>query len=107
MNVTKVAAVLLSLCLNFHLSAQDITLKINLRGVYESKITLLPLTGNNPLKPIAERTGFKNGETAIISVSKDKLPAAFVLRFDYKEKETSTPYPSEKRIFIYNQNIEL
>ncbi len=107
MNFTSFVAVLLFIWLNFQLPAQDITLKINLRGVYESKLILLPLIGTNALKPIAERAGFKNGETAIISVSKDKLPAEFVLRFDYKEKETSTPYPSEKRIFIYNQNIEL
>lgn len=99
--------ILLLLCFNFRLSAQNITLKINLCGVYESKITLLPLIGPNPLKPIAERAGIKNGETATILVSKDKLPQEFVLRFDYKEKETSAPYPSEKHIFISNQNLEL
>lgn len=88
-------------------SAQDITLKINLHGVVESKISLLPLIGPNALKPIAERGGIKNGETASISVSKDQLPAEFVLRFDYKEKENGSPYPSEKHIFISNQNLEL
>lgn len=78
-----------------------------MRGSFESKITLLPLSGANALKPIAEKSGIKNGETATISVSKTQLPGEFVVRFDYKEKETSTPYPSEKHIFIYNQNIEL
>ncbi|NTW34191.1 MAG: redoxin domain-containing protein, partial [Bacteroidetes bacterium] len=92
---------------NFQLSAQDITLKINLSGVYESKISLMPLIGPNALKSIAEIASVKNGESGTISVSKDMLPAEFVLRFDYKEKETSTPYPSEKSIFINNQNLEL
>jgi len=93
--------------LAFNCLAQDINLKINLRGVHESKISLLPLNGTDALKPITEIAVVKNGETASISVSKDMLPAEFLLRFDYKEKETSTPYPSEKRIFIYKQNVEL
>jgi len=87
--------------------SQGVAIKLHIRGVYESKITLLPLIGTNALKPIVERAGIKNGETTILSVSKDILPTEFVLRFDYKEKETSTPYPSEKHIFIYNQNLEL
>lgn len=102
---------LLSICIVMlgitEASAQDITLKINLRGVVESKISLLPLSGAKALKPIVEINGIKNGEPATISVSKEYLPGEFVLRFDYKEKETSSPYPSEKHIFIYNQNLEL
>ena len=88
-------------------SFNDLTLKINLRGVYESKITLLPLTGTNALKPIVGKSGIKNGETTILSVSNAQLPGEFVLRFDYKEKETGTPYPCEKHIFVNEQNIEL
>ena len=101
----------LCLFLSFNCLAQGITLKINVRGVYESKITLMPLTGTNALKPVAERAGIKNGGTTTLFVNASHeahlLPAEFVLRFDYKEKETSAPYPSEKHIFIYNQNIEL
>ena len=48
-----------------------------------------------------------NGETTRISVSKAYLPGEFVLRFDYKEKETSTPYPAEKYFFINDQDLEL
>lgn len=91
----------------FNCLAQDIKLKVYLRGVYESKITLLPLIGTNALKPLLERTGIRKGETVTLSVPNDKLPGEFVLRFDYKEKETSTPYPSEKHIFISYQNLEL
>lgn len=99
--------VMLCVVFNISLSAQDITLKIHLRGVYESKITLTPLIGTNALKPIVEKNSVKNRETAILSVPKDKLPAEFILRLDYKEKETSTPYPSEKHIIVNNQNLEL
>jgi thiol-disulfide isomerase/thioredoxin len=87
--------------------SQGVAIKLHIRGVYESKITLLPLIGTNALKPIVERAGIKNGETTSISVSKAQLPAEFVLRFDYKEKETSTPYPCEKHIIVNEQNLEL
>jgi thioredoxin-related protein len=40
-------------------------------------------------------------------VSKENLPGEFVLRFDYKEKPESSPYPSEKRIIINDQDLEL
>ena len=86
---------------------RDIKITIHLRGVYESKISLLGLSESKTFKPIAEVDGIKNGGTANLSVSKDKLPGEFVLRFDYKEKESSTPYPSEKNIFIYEQDLEL
>lgn len=87
--------------------AQNITITIHLRGVYESKISVLPLAGVNALKPVAVVQAIKNGETATIQVSADNLPGEFVLRFDYKENAASTRYPSEKRIIIYNQDLHL
>ena len=91
------------------LSAQthNVDIIIHLRGVYESKISLLSLAGSRIFKPINEVQGVKNGNTIKISVSKEYLPGEFVLRFDYKEKESSTPYPSEKNVFLYDQDIEL
>ncbi len=91
----------------FPLNAQQISVKVHLRGVFESKISLLPLAGSNALKVLVEKSGVKSGETATILIPVDKLPGEFVMRFDYKEKESSTPYPSEKHIIIYNQNLEL
>jgi len=91
----------------FSTRSQDITIKIHLRGLYESKISLLPLAGPNALKPVLSVEGVKNGETATHKFPDENLPGEFVLRFDYKEKESSTPYPSEKRIIAGNQNLEL
>ena len=93
--------------INLQLKSQDISMKVNLRGVYDSKISLLPLVGSKSLKPLVEKSGIKSGETATILISKANLPAEFVLRFDYRDKESSTPYPSEKHIIISNQNLEL
>jgi thiol-disulfide isomerase/thioredoxin len=82
-------------------------ISIHLRGVYESKISLLPLVGKDALKPLIIVDSIKNGATAKLNVPDEYLPGEFVLRFDYKEKPTSTPYPSEKRIIISDQDLEL
>ena len=87
--------------------SKDVNLTIHLRGVSESKISLMGLSGTKAFKTIVEVQGVKNGETATLKVPAEHLPGEFVLRFDYKEKKESTPYPSEKNIFINDQDIEL
>ncbi len=89
-----------------NITAQDVNLKIHLSKVYSSKIGLIPLAGTGSLKPIIEKSGIKNGETVVLTIPKDKLPGQFVLRFDYEEKEGSTPYPSERYIFVNKQDLE-
>jgi len=86
---------------------QDIRLTLHLRGVYESKVSLLALSPAGLFKPIAEAGGLKNDTTTSFTISIEKLPGEFVLRFDYKETIESAPYPSEKMIFIHDQNLEL
>lgn len=102
-------SVILFSCLMFvqNISAQDVNLRVHLSKVYSSKISLIPLSGASALKPILEKGGIKDGETAVLTIPKDRLPGQFVLRFDYEEKEGSTPYPSERYLFISNQNLEL
>jgi len=87
--------------------SQDASITIKLRAVYESKITLLPLSGTNALKPLLVADGIKNGGVTTLNVPAENLPGEFVIRFDYKENITSTPYPSEKRIVLNNQDLEL
>src|SRR5690554_4911409 len=88
------------------LFAQKVNMKIHINGVYESKITVLSLAGPG-IKTLKEYPAIKNGNTAVLEFEEDLLPGAFVLRFDYKETEKSNPYPSEKRIFIGSQALEL
>ncbi len=85
----------------------DATITIHLRGVYESKIGVIPLSGKNAFKPLAEVDGIRKGKITQLVVPKEYLPGEFVLRFDYKDKELSNPYPSEKNIFINDQDLEL
>ncbi len=87
--------------------AQETNLNIHLRGVSEIKISLLPFRDGKVLQAIATEQNVKNGSTANLKVTKEYLPGAFVIRFNYKEKPTGTPNSSEKRIFIAKQDIQL
>jgi thiol-disulfide isomerase/thioredoxin len=101
--------ILVKLASQSFLTAQtrNIEITIHLRGVYESKIDLLSLSGTKQFKPIVKVQGIKNGETAKLAVPKENLPGEFVLRFDYKKKEESSPYPCETNIIINDQDLEL
>jgi len=107
--LTIVISVLLCLTSPFNLYTQagNVDIILHLHGIFDSKISLLALSGSKTFKPIAEVKGIKNGESTKLSVSKEYLPGEFVLRFDYKETEASVPYPSEKNIFICEQDLEL
>jgi thioredoxin-related protein len=98
---------LLIILFNCCVQAQNTTINIHLRGVYESKITLLPLIGPNAMKPVLVVDGIKNKETTILVFPDENMPGEFVLRFDYKENIISNPYPSEKRIIANSQDLEL
>lgn len=90
-----------------HAQDKDITIKVHVRGVCESKISLLPLAGPNALNPIAGSPAVTSGETVTVNVPKNLLPGEFVLRFDYKDTKTSTPSAAEKHIFACTQDLEL
>lgn len=83
------------------------SLKISTRGVYETKISLLPLTGEQALKPVSEVPGVHAGSSVTLLVPAALLPGEFILRFDYMQTRQSTSYPVEKHLFIGSQDIEL
>jgi thiol-disulfide isomerase/thioredoxin len=89
------------------LFSQTGTLKVHLRGVSESKISIIPMNGIYALKPILVKDVIKNNEEASITIPASELPGEFVVRFDYKEKETSTPYPSEKQMILTEADVEI
>lgn len=90
----------------FQLRAQDVNVKLHLRGVYDSKFTLMEIKAGRAVK-LLEHPAVKSGGTALLKVPQDKLPGEFVLRLDYRDKESSTPYPSERHIFINKQDLEI
>lgn len=88
-------------------SHDGITLTIHLRGVYESKISVMAMTQSYTMQTILSRDAVKDGDIAVFNIPSEKLPGEFVVRFDYKEKPESTPYPSEKSLIINRQDLEI
>lgn len=105
-NIFITTFLFLALPINLHAQTRDVAVTIHLRGVYESKISLLAISKSQTFEPIIEVQGIKNGEATKLLVTKERLPGEFVLRFDYKETASSTPYPSEKYMFINDQDLD-
>jgi hypothetical protein len=86
----------------------NINLTIHLRGVYESKFTLMTFKEESQLmQEILTHEAIRKGESATFSVPAKYLPGEFVIRSNYKEKQTSSPYPSEKQIVISWNDVEI
>ncbi|MFZ4400896.1 MAG: redoxin domain-containing protein [Bacteroidales bacterium] len=80
---------------------------ITLKEAFDTKVTITPFDGLRAVKSVAEFNGLRKGESCKLFVPEQYLPGEFVLRLDYRNKESDTPYPSEKNIFINQQDIEL
>ena len=91
----------------FARSQESRVLIVHLRGVPESKISLIPLTGPKAFKPITDASNVKGGSTAYLVVPKEFLPGEFMVQFDSKNEPSDKTSPSQKNIFINNQDLEL
>ena len=95
----------LSMCLfnplqfNGMIQIHNISITIHVHGIYKTKIFLLHTNGFGTFKPIIESRSAQNGQTIKLSVAQEYLSGEFVLRFEFKDKENSTPYPCEKHFF--------
>ncbi len=106
-NLRISGALLFLLIGNASSNAQNVELKVHVMSVYSTKISLLPLSGSGALSPIIEKADVKNGEVSVLSIPAERTPGQFVLRFDYRDKESGNPYPSERYFFVGSQNLEL
>lgn len=82
-------------------------LTVHLEEVFNAKVSLTPFTGLKAINPIAEVPEVKKGEATVIKIPAEYLPGQFVLRLDYRAKESDQQYPAERIIFINNQDIEI
>lgn len=80
---------------------------VHLRGVPESKISVMPLTGARAFKPITDASAVKNGSTAYLVVPKEFLPGEFMLQFDSRKDPSDKTAPLQKNIFINNQDLDI
>lgn len=87
--------------------AQERKLTVHLQEAFSAKVSLTPFKGLKAIDPIAEVSDVKNGQSAVIKIPGQYLPGEFVLRLDYRTKETDSPYPAERVIYINKQDVEL
>lgn len=86
----------------------DRRVTIHLRGVYDASIIVMSMqkkTGK--FLPIIEQPAIKSGTTSVITIPAKELPGQFTFQFKYRQKESDYPYPSERILFVYEQDIEL
>lgn len=95
------------LLLHTSLHAAPRKLSIKLRGVYDSKITLTPFDGLRFATPLTVVPDVKNGGEAQFSIPESLLPGEFLIRFDYRAKETDTPYPAELQLYLNREDIRV
>jgi len=88
-------------------SAASRTLTVKLRGVYDSKITLTAFDGMQLSTPISVVPDVKNGSEVQFTIPASLLPGEFLVRFDYRSKETDSPYPAELQLFVNRENIQV
>jgi len=86
-------------------SAAPRNLTVKLRGVYDSKITLTPFNGIQFALPLTVVPGVKNGGETHFAIPDSLLPGEFLIRFDYRAKETDSPYPAELQLYINREDI--
>lgn len=79
------------------------TFTINLKGIYESKISLIKFDGNSYKQAIYSIE--KIYSKAQIKLEDKDLPGQFILRFDYKKQTGDQPSPVEIPIFLGKRNI--
>lgn len=101
--------VLLSLLMLGHLTTYGTSRKltVKLRGVYDSKITLTPFNGVSFALPLEVVPGVKNGGEVQFAIPDSLLPGEFLIRFNYRVKETDWPYPGDLQLYINREAIRV
>jgi cytochrome oxidase Cu insertion factor (SCO1/SenC/PrrC family) len=94
-----------TLVFSMSLSNFDLALRLHLRGVFDSKVSLMPMP--NALRPVAIAEVVKSGKETLLSIPGSLLPGEFVLRFESRENESSTPRPVEKQVILNSEDAEL
>lgn len=81
------------------------SINLQLRGVYDSKVTLTPFFQGRYQNPLVEVSDVK-GELKM-NVPANYLPGQFLIRMDYRKKAEDQPYPSEFIFYMNDQDLDL
>jgi hypothetical protein len=90
---------------NSQAQTSPVTLHIQLRGVAQSDIMMMPFRNGRWQENSRYLATANNGGSVRITLDSADLPGEFVIRYKYKSKPEDTPYPAEQAIFINNQSI--
>jgi len=105
--LTTWAVLLMLILVHVSASAAARKLTVKLRGVYDSKITLTPFDGIRFALPLSVVPGVKAGGEVQLVIPDSLLPGEFLIRFDYRAKETDSPYPAELQLYINREDISV
>ncbi len=80
-------------------------LTIHLQGVDKAKVSIIPLTGHNPIEVVnVERS--RKGKA--VTIPDNHIPGEFLLKFEFQNQKTQgRPLSNEKMIIMGFQNVEL
>lgn len=87
--------------------AQEREVVVNIRGVYDAKITVRPHNGIRFEKPLIVIPDVKWGEQAVLHIPDSLLPGEFLFRFSYRTNQEDHPYPGETQLFLNKEDIEM
>lgn len=85
---------------------KDINIKVHVRNIHQTNISLIALAGEKQLQTIGDFKDVKHNETVNFKVPGNILPCDFLMRFDYKEKKEGRAVASERKLLVSNQDIE-
>lgn len=74
-------------------------------GCLRFKNNAYPFNGIQFALPLTVVPGVKNGAETHFAIPDSLLPGEFLIRFDYRAKETDTPYPAELQLYINREDI--
>ncbi|MBL4830260.1 MAG: redoxin domain-containing protein [Aliivibrio sp.] len=88
-------------------NAQQRKLKIELRGVYDSNITLTPFNGIRFAQPLIELKNVKAKQSVLLNIHDSLLPGEFLITYNYRKLHTDQPYPAEQQLYLNKEDIEI
>ena len=103
----KITLILLAALFSIMGNAQQCKLKIELRGVYDSKITLTPFNGTRFAQPLLELKNVKANQSVLLNIPDSLLPGEFLITYNYRKLQTDHPYPTEQQLYLNKEDIEI
>lgn len=69
-------------------------------GIHSTNVAVYPTYGYSVLHSMAQVASVQRNQTVLMDISSSILPGEFIIRYDYRVRETDSSYPSEQRIMI-------